>query len=270
MHCTKHGNLFGTTASMHIHYRLTVRRDAFEAEELIYIPPRNHGSNGTWVQPSFCVWNGPEWLRKTPCLKDTYPGLYSFFWVTMGIKNSSWVTVVNEAKCLNASDDVDYIAKVFKAINSSLEEAEVAAIRDVIVESLKTACIFPISAGKSNSLFDYMSTAQDLEMWFIADRWHLKKSFDGIIPILALDVDTIEKIQVLISALGLNHRLLSWAAGENAKVNGITEPHQTFTVALREKAKHIARYAGNLQWFYNNKLTLKLGFYRKIIQHVKK
>jgi hypothetical protein len=136
---------------------------------------------------------------------------------------------------------VDYISEVFKAINDCLDENKDSTTRADIIKLLKDAHIFPIDAGKSGCVFDYMSTAHNDDMWFIADRWHLRKSFDGLVPLLALSVDVVEKIQPTISLLGLTDRLLSQAAGAKAKASGPTQPHQIFTTSLRAKALHIAR-----------------------------
>jgi hypothetical protein len=193
------------------------------------------------MNSSTCVWHGPKWLRKTPCLKDTYPDLYPFFWFTLGIHNSTWKTIIEEAELIEASDDVDYISEVFKAINDCLAENKDSSTRADIVKLLKDSQIFPVNAGKSGTVFDYMSTAHNHDMWFIADRWHLKKSFDGLVPLLALSVDVVEKIQPTISMLGLTDRLLSQAAGAKVNASGSTQPHQIFTTSLRAKAIHIAR-----------------------------
>lgn len=190
------------------------------------------------------MWQGPSWLRKTPCLKDVYPvDLYPFLWYTVGIHNATWKTIIEEAEFMDAADDVEYISEVFKAINGCLEENKDPQARNDIVRCLKDAQIFPIYTGKSGLVFDYMSTAQDLEMWFIADRWHLKKSFEGLaeVPLLALSVDVVEKIPLTITLLGLRDRLLSHAAGANATASGPTQPHPIFTSSLRAKARHIAR-----------------------------
>ncbi|KAF2679081.1 hypothetical protein K458DRAFT_408347 [Lentithecium fluviatile CBS 122367] len=216
-------------------------KKTFDSEDLIYVPSGRGGDQGNWVRCSICVWHGPRWLRKTPCLKDMYSDLYPFFWFTLKIRNATWRTIIDEAEFLNASDDVGYISEVFKAINECLEENQDPCTKADIVKSLKDAHIFPIDAGKSGCVFDYMSTAQDLDMWFIADRWHLKKSFDGLVPLLALSVDIVEKLQLTITTLGLRDRLLSQAAGANAQAIGTTHPHQAFTSSLREKARHIAR-----------------------------
>ena len=141
---------------------------------------------------------------------------------------------------MDASDDVEYISEVFKSINNCLEENKDSSMREDIIKSLKDALIFPIDAGKSGCVFDYMGTARDADMWFIADRWHLKKSLDGLVPLLALSVDVIEKIQFTIEMLGLSSRLLSRVAGATVQANG-SHPHQVFTSALRAKVKQIAR-----------------------------
>lgn len=208
------------------------------------MPAAKVPDKGVWLRSSICVWEGPSWLRKTRCLKDVYPAdLDPFFCYTLRIRTANWKTIMDEAKCMDPSDDIRYISEVFKAINTCLEGTVYPEARAEIVEHLKDAQIFPIHTGRSGSVFDYMSSARDLDLWFIADRWHLKKSFEGIdeVPLLALDVDVIEKISLTITLLGLGDRLLSQAAGATAKSSGPTQLHEIFTSSLRAKARHIAR-----------------------------
>jgi hypothetical protein len=132
------------------------------------------------------------------------------------------------------------MTEVFKALNTFVREAKSDSKTD-IVQALSEAYIFPINAGQSDSAFDYMSSARDLNMWFIADRQHLHESFVGLVPILALPVDVIEKLPRLISHLGLSNRLLTHAAGSELKAEGVTQVHTEFTASFRSKARHIAR-----------------------------
>ena len=132
------------------------------------------------------------------------------------------------------------MAEFFKALNRFVGETN----RDLepdSVQILSDAYIFPINDGRSNSAFDYMSSARDLNMWFIADRQHLQQSFEGHVPLLALSVDVIEEIPELISSLGLNDRLLTHAANAYIETEDSTQIHADFTVAFRSKAYHIAR-----------------------------
>jgi hypothetical protein len=165
--------------------------------------------------------------------------------VALGLCEATWRTIITEAKCLQASDDVNYITKVFQELNSYVEEAY-AARKHEIIDALSDANIFPIKNGRSGAKFDYMSSAQDLDMWFIADRLHLKESFDGLIPLLALEVDVVEKISMLISNLGLSNRLLTIAAGSDIAAEGSTQLHVEFTTSFRAKTHHIARLVFSL------------------------
>ncbi|KAH7399670.1 hypothetical protein BKA66DRAFT_437202 [Pyrenochaeta sp. MPI-SDFR-AT-0127] len=215
-------------------------REIFATEELIFIPSTMNGKSDIWVKSSICVWSGPRWLRKTPLLDDIYADLSLFFRVTLGIHKTTWRTIIGEAECIHASDDLKYITEVFLALDAFIGEADPIKKHDII-DALSQAYIFPIDAGQSGSAFDYMSSARDLNMWFIADRLHLKESFDGLVPLLALSVDVIEKIPQLISELDLRSRLLTHAAGSDAKTEGSTQVHTGFTASFREKARYIAR-----------------------------
>jgi hypothetical protein len=166
--------------------------------------------------------------------------LAPFFCNTLGLRKTTWRTIISEAECIHASDNLEYITEVFRALDTFVREAESTGKHD-IVNALSEAYIFPIHTGHSGSAFDYMSSARDLNMWFIADRMHLKECFEGLIPLLALNVDIMEKIPRLILELGLKNRLLTQAAGSNLKAEGSTEVHTKFTASFRAKARHIAR-----------------------------
>lgn len=149
---------------------------------------------------------------------------------------------------MDASDDLEYISEVFKAINKVLEDSGDKRASSTIIEAFKTAQIFPINTGISNSAFDYLGTAHDLDMWFIADRPHFKESFEGIVPLLALGADAVTKIQTTIDALGLSGRLLTRLADAVTETSGPTQKHLACTTWLRGKANHIARYVFQLPY----------------------
>ena len=135
---------------------------------------------------------------------------------------------------------MNYIAEVFQALDIFVGESDIYN-RHEILEALSTAYIFPIDAGRSGAAFDYMSSVRDPNLWFIADRVHLKESFDGLVPLLALNINAIEKIPKLISELGLRSRLLTQTASPDIETKGPTQIHAASTASFREKARYIAR-----------------------------
>jgi hypothetical protein len=51
---------------------------------------------------------------------------------------------------------------------------------DEIAQTLIRAPISPILVRESASAFDKLGTANETELRFIADRWHLRQSFEGL------------------------------------------------------------------------------------------
>jgi hypothetical protein len=231
-------------------------RKAFNTEELVYI----HGvGEGNWVKADLCIWNGPDYLRHTPCLEDFYLEHQEFFRHTLGVPNATWKTLVEEAKHIEVTDSPKYISQVFVALNKYLEKGHDAftplplrlkpsnkALSEAPslaggLEAFTQAAIFPIQTGDSKYNFHHLSTCLGREIWFIADRWHLRQSFEGLVPLLALEVESVEKISYLIKRLKFEDRLLSQVAHGVPKIRGLSHPCHQHTLSLREKSRSIAR-----------------------------
>jgi hypothetical protein len=220
--------------------------DAFRTEKLVYIPGSITGSRGKWADVHFCIWDGPKCLRNVSRLKDFYPEHHQFFCGILGLTSANWETLREEALNITACDNIEHISQVFVAISSHLKEMDdvptASPMSGQSVQDLKQSRIFPVKTQTSHSTFDRLSTAQEDEMWFIADRLHLRQIFEGRVPLLALNVESVEKIRLLIQKLGLEHRLLSKVAHGIPKIQGTSELHLQYTTSLRRKSRSIARY----------------------------
>jgi hypothetical protein len=181
-------------------------------------------------------------------LGDIYPDYRQLFCNTLEIVDASWETLIEEAQRIEAFDNLEYISDVFIAINDHLSKGDtvnrVSAVpkHKEYVPALKNSRIFPTGAKKSDAAFDQLSTAEESDMWFIADRWHLRQSFEGMIPMLALSVDCVNKVRPLLERLGLEYRMLSRIVSGVPKTEGPTLPQCQYTTLLRAKARSIARY----------------------------
>jgi hypothetical protein len=144
---------------------------------------------------------------------------------------------VIEARNIMPTDTIDRIAQIYVAISKYLDISATSAS----VLPLGECCIFPVITGKSHSDFDSLCTAGEIDMWFIADRNHLLESFKGLVPLLAFDPETVEKLSLLISALGLERRVLSKVAKGVSKAEGRVDFQSGYTKLLRKKARCIAR-----------------------------
>jgi hypothetical protein len=212
---------------------------------LIYAPAPTDPASYRWFSPNECVWDGPDCLQKFVRIKETYPDLSRFFQINLDLKNAGWEHLMHEAQTVSASDSTEYISNVLVAINDYMVNARnlvVPAMRKLVLSRLAKSTIFPIHAGKSEGIFDYLSSANPDEMWFIADRWHLKHSFDKIVPLLALELHFVDKIGYLINHLGLEERRLSRLASGTPKMSGSVYVLPEYTRSLRTKARYITRW----------------------------
>jgi hypothetical protein len=154
---------------------------------------------------------------------------------------------MNEAQSIEAFDDIEYISEVFISISDYLHEGRSdisASIMKDMVTTLTDSAIFPIRAGRSQATFDYLSTGQATDQWFIADREHLAQTFEGLVPLLALKVEKIGKIASLVKTLGWENRMLSGLAEGIPETAGRIQLKFDYTNSIVSKARFIARYVG--------------------------
>ena len=162
----------------------------------------------------------------------------------LGLDKANWTTLTDEARMIEACDPLDYISQVFELISEHFqisEESNAPKERTTMIAALTKSAIFPVDEGKSGSTFDYLSTSQTNKTWFIADRPHLKYAFQGHVPLLALDVESIGKIGPLIEALNLNRRLLSSLARGVPDAGRDAQLYYQYTRSMRTRARFIAR-----------------------------
>lgn len=184
------------------------------------------------------MWEGGKCLQKTPILKASYEELRDFFCTVLRVENETLSTVERELGQVEASDDLDYIVGLFKAITSHTEKTLGHISVDV---SLKTQKIFPITTTVLAGKFESLESGLGNESWFIADRHHLRQSFDGVVPLLAFGVDDIGRMAPALRAMGLHNRFLSERVEDTTSVQGNVRLHPRYTAYLRRKAKFIAR-----------------------------
>ena len=78
------------------------------------------------------------------------------------------------------------------------------------------------------------------DIWFIADRHHLRRSFEGVIPLLAFSVEDIGRMGLALKMLDVESRLLSKQVREETSVSGHSWRDSLYTRKLRRKVKFIA------------------------------
>jgi hypothetical protein len=162
----------------------------------------------------------------------------------LGLTKADWTTLTDEARRIEACDSVDYISEVFVTISEHFqtsEKSKVSKARTRMIAQLTKSTIFPVDEGKSDATFDYLSTSGTDATWFIADRPHLKRAFQGHVPLLALREESIGKIGSLITALNWNRRLLSRLARGVPDAGGDAQLNYRYTRSICSRARYIAR-----------------------------
>ncbi|KAK5657530.1 hypothetical protein OQA88_3103 [Cercophora sp. LCS_1] len=220
-------------------------RRKFDELPLIYIPSGRMGPTSAWHCGMQCVWDGGQYLRHTPSWKDYYPDLRGFFFLVVGIRKETLGTVTAELRQVTASTEIKHIASFLIAANTHLgtsqdyhtDDAEHAREEPPIL----TQCIFPVTSTGLNSTFVTLYSAQPRDVWFIADRHHLRQSFDRIVPLPAFSVDEVAHMPTTLRWMGLQGRLLSSQVGDVISIHGRIRLHARYTTWLRGEARFVAR-----------------------------
>lgn len=191
-----------------------------------------------------CVWDGPKSLKSTPRLKDFYAEQHDFFCQILGVESADLSTFISEATRFEPWHDLKYIGDIFMAINACLERSQFVLSSNEVKQTmgkLINCKAFPIRRADSTG-YDELCSAAPTQHWFIADLWHLQESFQGHLPLLALDMEIIEKLDELFKHPSLNSRLLSTQASGTTKVEGSKVMDPAYTMLMKRKARYIARY----------------------------
>jgi hypothetical protein len=81
----------------------------------------------------------------------------------------------------------------------------------------------------------------DTQVFYLADRQSLWDRFNGKIPLIAFDVNTVCKLSSLINAMKLSEWLLSAAVVQNLEMVGLKIADKERTDDLRERARYFVQ-----------------------------
>jgi len=81
-----------------------------------------------------------------------------------------------------------------------------------------------------------MLEALSSDNWFIADRAHLRESFQGKLPLLAFTIKDLEDMKDLLHALRLDDHRLSARVETQCHPLGRISMHLAYTETLRARA----------------------------------
>jgi hypothetical protein len=133
------------------------------------------------------------------------------------------------------------MTQVFLAINGLLEKP-LSSTDEAKAKLLSGYQIFPLQNQSYLPNFCFFRTALDSDdEWYIADRLHFRRFFEGKLSLLAFDEQSLEKMQPLIQTLDLSNRLLSRASKAVPMANGQIVFQRMYTASLHKKANWIAR-----------------------------
>jgi hypothetical protein len=183
----------------------------------------------------------PQHICKTPRLVEVYPTLEEFFRETIHVRNADAFTLVEEMQEIQASDSIKYISELFVALSYHMRiDPDISKSEEIAY--LCTLNIFPVSESNSEGEYGSLITADLGEVWFIADRPHLRQSFSGNISLLAFDLDTLARMESLLNAVyPLWYRLLSKVARGISNTQGSIKFLESYTRNLQAKARFISR-----------------------------
>jgi hypothetical protein len=177
-------------------------------------------------------------------LKDYYPQYEVLFCEKFGVGNATLKTVVVETKQIQSTDSLAYIRDIFKQLSHMAYGLSEWKLREAGVFDLQLFQIFPVWTGASGPEFDCLKTAGSItenNLWYIADLQHLCDSFEGIVPLLAFEAQSLGDIKLLIKHTGCDKRKLSDFAKREANINGWEKPNEEYTRSLHGKWNYIAR-----------------------------
>lgn len=153
--------------------------------------------------------------------------------------------MVEEASQLTAHDHLAHVTGVLIALNNSLDKPTMTTReqedRKNALKLLRRRRIFPINNKQPSPNFDYLQSMRSKPIWYIADRPHLRHSFERLLPLLAVKTGDTEKISTLINELGVQSRILSRVATGISSSQGKLEILEGYSKLLCSKARYIAR-----------------------------
>jgi hypothetical protein len=176
-----------------------------------------------------------------PLLKRYYPGNHRLFQRILGIQDADMDTLIGKVRQTSPNDSLEYMTQVFVAISQLLEKP-LSSTDEAKVKLLNGYQIFPLQNQSYLPDFCFFRTALDSDdEWYIADRLHFRRFFEGKLSLLAFDEQSLEKMQPLIQILDLSNRLLSRASKAAPMANGQIMFQPMYTNSLQKKANWIAR-----------------------------
>lgn len=187
---------------------LISRRLLFRKASLLYLQDSHRFSiNGKishfWMTIDDCI-------RKKLDVQGQYPTCKRLMQNLLDIDGLKIDTAISQAMSIKASTESSEILKRFSDLSHCLSNMGVRKAANC-VKQLRGKAIIPVVKRKESETDKQSSfVCPEDDFWFIADRPHLRDSFEGKIPLLIFsDPAQLLAIKDLLEALGLEERNLS-------------------------------------------------------------
>jgi len=168
-------------------------RSIFRTKKLIYYHNKlaSGEAQDVWCTSTECRWAGDRALRKTPLLMrlSPYADLRDFFTDKLLVASTADVEViVEEILKITMTDPVSYITSLYLLLQRSLSNGAEELLDLGLPKKLSQRSIFPIlrRKGSLGSDFNDLGKMEADYFWLVADREHLRKCFEGLVPLLCL------------------------------------------------------------------------------------
>ncbi|KAG9951782.1 hypothetical protein KCU85_g2688, partial [Aureobasidium melanogenum] len=199
---------------------------AFKNYSLVYL-------NGKWITLTNCVWEAPRCLQNVLSLALHYAPVRTLFKSVLSVPDAGIDHFVAELVMLdNDVSSMDRIKEMLLELSVRVKSQPKSKI-----DALDHRKIFPVLAtdGKLQLL-----TAGDWR-WFIPDAPHLKKAFNGVLPLLDYDITSQERLEPLLHHMKVWDKRLSQNAIEQEVVEGLDEAvlEHDSTDSFQEKVHYL-------------------------------
>ncbi|KAF4467774.1 heterokaryon incompatibility [Fusarium albosuccineum] len=157
-----------------------------------------------------------------------------------------------------AITELSDILKSFSRIDRAIRTQGARNFKAAIEKLNRWVPIFPILKEDSGKEYDALAPLNPAFLpWFIADRHHLRDSFNGSVDILAFSPQEIQSIEVFLKVLDLESRFLSKIVKVESRPMGKPKRHKAYTLSLRRKAAFITAIAAEIVENYSFEYGLR-------------
>lgn len=178
-----------------------------------------------------------ECLLRDITIETQYPSSSYLFRCLRSPSGDPIAAIVATATLVTSSSELEDISRLFRNISTALKDVNTSKAAQLL-RPLQKRSVFPITNGLGKHRYDDLLDVHNTS-WFIADRPHIRESFLGKLPLLALPIEDLNALEDLFRVLRLDSRLLSNLATRRTHPKGGVTTHWAYTASLRAKSPFI-------------------------------